>query len=101
MEELRSDPTESSPVGNSPPRDQHVRRAKRQAEYLEQALEDPAPKAAVIGAAVAELLELLPMLKSTTLEAAEATADPVERLAQLTKGVQMSAIVCRLCQALA
>lgn len=101
MEDLKSDPSLPSPADKSPPRDLDARRAKRQAEYLAHALEEPYPKAAVIGAAVAELLELLPVLKSTMLEVAQATADPAERLAQLTKGVQTSATVCRLCQALA
>jgi hypothetical protein len=101
MEDSISAPSEPSPAETSPLRELHVRRSKRQMEYLAQALEEPSPKTAAIGAAVAELLELLPVLKSTMLQAAEATADPAERLAQLTKGVQTSATVCRLCQALA
>lgn len=100
MEDIVSSQTKPSFAPEPPPSDLEARRARRQAEYLARALAEPDPKAAVIGSSVAELLEFLPMLKTATIEAAAAAADPVERLAKLTKGVQTSAAVCRLGQAL-
>jgi len=79
-----------------PQSEMQSRRAERQREFMADALSDPDAKAALLGAAVAELFEFAPILKQAILDAVAGISDPAVRLGTLVKGLQMQVNLCKL-----
>jgi hypothetical protein len=105
MDEVLASPTlepsavaPSSPPAttvNDPP-EPHARRSERQRELLNSALANADPKAAVVGSAVAELLELSQAIAAATMDVAAAVGNPADKLDKLVRGAQMCTNICRL-----
>jgi hypothetical protein len=87
-------PTQTSGADGQP--SLAMRREQRQRELLETVLTQSDPKAAVVGAALAELMEFAPILKNAMTEVVSATGDPAQRLATLSAPLAMYANICKL-----